>query len=406
MKKIISIIILSVMLSVSVFGCSQSGTEIKENTENSIVIWANLNTNEIEELQKIADTWEKKNGKEVIIYSTAATGADFIETAKSSKPDMFFGVSAEDAGRLSKAGACEEIPEDFISQDEYVSDDLIKATSMEGKQIGVPVTQETVVLYYNKDLVDEVPETMEEVVDVGKEKGLAFEVTNYYFSYGFVLSQGGYTYKENEDGSYDINNLGVNNEGAIKGYKFIQDLTNSKDGILGGITDYLASTKFSEGNTAFYIGESGRIRTFDNAKVNYGISKIPSLNGKEVTPYKYVRMAVVSKDSSKKEETFSLLKEFIQKSDEIFMKTGPYAPVYAKSLDSNTYNNNEKLQVLLDECNSGVLLPNNLENEAINMVMSGELTKLVQGEVTPEECGKELEEEIPDTIDKVLTYDD
>ena len=38
--------------------------------------------------------------------------------------------------------------------------------------------------------------------------------------------------------------------------------------------------------------------------------------------------------------------------------------------------------------------------------MSGELTKLVQGEITPEECGKELEEEIPDTIDKVLTYDD
>ena len=89
MKKIISIIILSMMLSVSVLSCSQSGTEIKENTENSIVIWANLNTNEIEELQKIADTWTEKNGKDVIIYSTSATGADFIETAKSSKPDMF-----------------------------------------------------------------------------------------------------------------------------------------------------------------------------------------------------------------------------------------------------------------------------------------------------------------------------
>lgn len=406
MKKIVSMIIFGVILTTSVFGCGKSGNEIKENTEDSIVIWANLNTNEIEELQKIVDKWEKNNEREVIIYSTAATGTDFIETAKSTKPDMFFGVSAEDVGRLSKSGGCAEIPEDFISQEEYISEDLTKATSIDGKQIGVPVTQETVVLYYNKDMISEVPETMEEVVDIAKDKGMAFEVTNYYFSYGFVLSQGGYTYKENEDGSYDIKDLGVNNEGAINGYKFLQELTNSKDGILGGITDYLASTKFSEGNTAFYIGESGRIRTFDNAKVNYGIAKIPTLNGKEVTPYKYVRMAIVSEDSDKKEETFSLLKEFIQKSDEIFMKTGPYAPVYSKSLDSSTYKNNEKLQVLLDECNSGVLLPNNLENEAINMVMSGVLTKLVQGEITPKECGKELEKEIPDTIDKVLTYDD
>ena len=56
MKKIISIIILSMMLSVSVLSCSQSGTEIKENTENSIVIWANLNTNEIEFKYKFLTT--------------------------------------------------------------------------------------------------------------------------------------------------------------------------------------------------------------------------------------------------------------------------------------------------------------------------------------------------------------
>lgn len=404
MKRKISIgvsLFILIIMMLTFFGCSKE----EEINENAILIWANLYDNEVEKVQEIINKWSEENDVEVVMYNTTKTGTNFIETLDSQKPDIFLGASSEDMGRLIKAKTLEEVPLDLFPNDIYVSEDLVQATSIDGIQYGIPITQESVVLYYNKDLVSEVPETMEEVIEIGKEKGFAFEVTNYYFSYGFVASQGGYTYKY--DGkNFDYNDLGVNNEGAIKGYKFLQDMVDGGKLFLPGASDYMTSGYFEDGKTAFYIGETGRIRTFNNANKNFGIATIPTVNGKEVTPYKYVKMATVSSASDKKDLSWKLLQAITAESDEIFMKTGPYAPTFKSSLESETFINDEKLQVLYDQCNTSMLLPNNVENEAINMVLGNNLSNLVMGEITPKECGEAIEKEIRETIKEILTYDD
>ena len=50
------------------------------------------------------------------------------------------------------------------------------------------------------------------------------------------------------------------------------------------------------------------------------------------------------------------------------------------------------------------MLPNTVENEALDSVMGGYLQELVLGEITPTECGKKMEKGIKERIDKVLNY--
>lgn len=404
MKRIfkgISLVLLSMFSSLFFVGCNEG----EKADEDDLVIWANLIDSEIEEFQKIAYEWSKESGRDVFIYVTSATGADFIKTDDRAKPDIFLGVSAEDTGRLVKANSVEVIPEEYVDKNEYVSEDLVQATSIDGVQYGVPITAETVVLYYNKDVVDTVPDTMEDLIRVGKEKGFKFEANSYFFSYGIVLSQGGYIYKNN-NGSFDYKDIGTNTSESISGLQYLQNIFTKEDTFLPGTTDMMAAGSFEAGDIAYYIGEAGRVRTFNDRNVNFGIAKIPTVNGKEFKPYKYVKMASISSCSDKKDEAWDLLSKLLEKSDEIFMESGPYAPTFKESLESDTYKNSQYASVLYEQNMTSEILPNIIENEAINYVVNGYLEKLILGKITAEECGKSMETDIKQTIQDLLVYDD
>ena len=393
-------LLLAVIISSTLFvGCG-STTTVQEDA-NTINVWANMRTVEVEGLQKLADKWSTQNNKKVKIVEVSTDGKGFVEAVN--RPDVILGASAEETQLLSKALAVDPVPKDLIPAEKYISNDLVQATSIEGVEYGVPLTQECVSLFYNKDKVDTVPKTMEELIEVAKEKGFSFELNNYYFSFGIIASQGGYTFKNN-NGAFDCKDLGVNNQGALKGYQFIQDMVVKDNLFLGGATDMMASSQFKDGKTAFYIGETGRVRTFKEAGLNFGVTTIPTVNGNAVTPFKFVKMACVNSKSEKKEESWSLIKSLLDESDEIFMESGPYPPVLKKSTESDTFKNNEYVKGLYNQSLSSIILPNVVEAKAIDIVVNSYLNRLALGQITPEECGEYTEKDIKKAITDLLTY--
>lgn len=397
--RILSVILLMLLLSSFCIGCGSS-SKVDEDT---LVVWANLIDSEEKEFRKIADEWSKKNGKKVVIYSTTSTGADYVKTAPNKRPDIFFGVTSEDTDKLVKGKSVEKVPENLVDKNNYVSEDLIQATSVNGVQYGVPLTADSVVLFYNKDIVKEVPKTMEDLIKDSKEKGIQFQTNDYFFSYGMILSQGGYIYNY-KDNNFDYTDIGTDSEESIKGFTYLQNIFTKDELFLPGLSDIQASGNFNSGSIGYYIGESGRIRTFNNSNsnLNFGIAKIPDIDGKEYKTFKYVKMATVSSKSDKKEDAWGLLSEFLKKSDEIFMKSGQYAPTFKSSLESETYKNSPYASVLLAQNNSGVILPNIVERDAFAFVIGGYLDKLVKGEITPKECGKGMKKDLKDTIEDII----
>ncbi|GFP36304.1 arabinogalactan oligomer / maltooligosaccharide transport system substrate-binding protein, partial [Candidatus Hakubella thermalkaliphila] len=90
-----------------------------------------------------------------------------------------------------------------------------------------PIGIETYALLYNKDLVDELPETWDELIEFAAEFndipnnrfGFMMEPANFYYVYAFIGGHGGYVFG---DGNTNPDDIGLNNAGAIEGAKFLQ----------------------------------------------------------------------------------------------------------------------------------------------------------------------------------------
>lgn len=193
-------------------------------------------------------------------------------------------------GSLGKDGQLSEVK----LSDGAKTDDKTKSlvTAADGKVYGAPAVIESLVLYYNKDLIKEAPKTFAELEELAKDSKYAFagedgkttaflaDWTNFYYAYGLLAGNGGYVFGQNGKDSKDI---GLANEGAItainyaktwyeKWPKGMQDTEGAPN---------LIQTQFQEGKTAAIIDGPWKAQAFKDAKVNYSVATIPTLpNGK------------------------------------------------------------------------------------------------------------------------------
>src|SRR5699024_4607648 len=94
---------------------------------------------------------------------------------------------------------------------------------------GVPAVIETYGIFYNKDIVSEEPETiddlkflLEEHTDASKDQyGFLMKPNDLYFAYPFFKNYGGYIFG-GDTGEYDTSDVGLNNDGSIEGGKLFQ----------------------------------------------------------------------------------------------------------------------------------------------------------------------------------------
>ncbi|MGN9863861.1 extracellular solute-binding protein [Bacillus swezeyi] len=174
----------------------------------------------------------------------------------------------------------------------------MQQVTVDGKVYGIPLVIETLVLYYNKDLVKTPPKTFQELEDLTNDPRFAFasekgkstafltKWTDFYMSYGLLAGYGGYVFGENGKDSKDI---GLNNEGAVEAVEYagkwfkeywpkgMQDNSSADD--------FIQQT-FIEGKAAAVIGGPWSASNYKEANLNFGAAKIPTLpNGKEYAPF-------------------------------------------------------------------------------------------------------------------------
>lgn len=393
MKKLSCLIILTLLVTLFI-GCSN-----KVEKENQIIIWAKCNEKEEESLRTLCDNWAKDNGQKVKLISSTVNEVEY-NAAKESKydsPDIIWGISSEKTEWLKENNAIEELPENTEIIDEYISNDIVENTSIDGKRYAIPISVETIALFYNKDLVSEVPEDMSELMKVAKDKGISFYINNGYFSYGFISACGGYVFK-NENGTFNKDDIGLNNEGAIEGYKILSDMCNKYELISQDSTDDSAEACFSMGKTAFYIGEAKKIDNFIEGKVNFAVTTVPKINGESFKPFKEVKMAFVNPYSAEKDESYELLKYLRDNSGEILIDDGNKIPVLKKDIESDNFKNNEYLQGFYKQLETSEVTPNIYELEAYWSVIERNLQLLTLGDYSPEECGKKIVQEMKENM--------
>ena len=191
--------------------------------------------------------------------------------------------------RVGSLGTDGQLSEVKLS-DGAKTDDKTKSlvTAADGKVYGAPAVIESLVMYYNKDLVKEAPKTFADLENLAKDSKYAFagedgktsaflaDWTNFYFAYGLLAGNGGYVFGQN---GKDAKDIGLANDGAIKGVEYAKTWYEKWP---KGMQDTegagnLIQTQFQEGKTAAIIDGPWKAQAFKDAKVNYGVATIPTL---------------------------------------------------------------------------------------------------------------------------------
>ncbi|HFR3749962.1 TPA: extracellular solute-binding protein [Streptococcus suis] len=278
--------------------CSNSGssTEASKSAEGSKELTVYVDQGYESYINDVKADFEKENGVTVTVKTgDALTGLDnlSLDNQSGSAPDVMM-APYDRVGSLGSEGQLSELT---LADDSKADDTTTALVTNGGKVYGSPAVIETLVLYYNKDLLTEAPKTFAELETLAKDSKYAFEGeagkttafladwTNFYYTYGLLAGYGGYVFGEN---GTDPKDIGLANEGTIQAIEYAKTWYEKwPQGLQDGTAaNNLINTQFTDGKAAAIIEGPWKAASYKEAGVNYGVATIPTLvNGKNYSAF-------------------------------------------------------------------------------------------------------------------------
>lgn len=190
-----------------------------------------------------------------------------------------------------------------------------------GTLFAAPLSAESAALFYNMDLMEDIfgiteaPETFEELFDLMDQYGdelpgeimIGLDVGNAYDMHFAATAHGFQLF--GEDG-LDPRNPNLNSQAMIDALTWLNtevrpNLTaNYRSADLAGETN---RTLFEEGNLPFIVDGPWSIQRYIDAEINFGVTKIPTINGVDPITFSGVQLASVYRQSNNPDAAFRLL---------------------------------------------------------------------------------------------------
>lgn len=385
----------------SVFaGCSNDKKvdDSKKDTKE-IVVWSHLTEKEVAEVKTVAEQWGKDKGIKVKVQLDQGDFQAFLQAANSSKSaDIMFGLAHDNLGTFQKANLLAEVPSDFLKNSDYPKV-AVDALTWNGKMYGVPLSIESIALFYNKDKVKEVPQSFDKLIEDGKKVGFQYDVNNFYHSFGLISGNGGYVFKNN-NGTLDPKDIGLGNEEAIKGYKMLQDMVVTDKLMPQDISGDVAKANFQSGKIAYYISGPWDAGSFKEANVNFGVSTMPKIGGNNFSPFVGVQAAFVNAKSKNQNDAWDLVKYLVKNTPEKLLATGNRIPALLSEQDKPSVKENAITSAFAKQAQNGIPMPNIPEMSNVWKPVGDNIGLLTQGKVKPEEAAKLISEQINQAIGK------
>jgi arabinogalactan oligomer/maltooligosaccharide transport system substrate-binding protein len=281
-----------------------------------LVIWCDQDRKPI--IDKYAKAFGEAQNIKVAVQVSTDVRKDFKDATNAGKgPDVI--VGAHDwLGELVQNQAVKPINLSADMQAKFPAE-AMAATKFNGQIYGVPYAVENIGIVRNTALAPEAPKTFEEMVTLGSQLVKDGKATNAvlltvsktgdaYHSYPFLKAFGGGVFAQKPNGDYDPAQVIVGSAGSIQGGEQLAAL--GKAGILstnvdGGIVDQV----FDAGKAPYAMTGPWAIDKAKKAGIKYGISPLPTIAGKQMTPFLGVQMFYVS--AKAKNDAFA--QEFVTK---------------------------------------------------------------------------------------------
>lgn len=244
----------------------------------------------------------------------------------------------------------------------------INAFRMDNALYGIPKAVETLVLIYNKDLIDKPLDSLQAWLDYSKTQreqnkyGLLAKFDQIYYSWGAIGPMGGYIFAKNDGGGFNPQQVGLNTPGAVEAVTFLKKFYAEKAfpaGILGDNGLNAIDSLFTEKKAAAVINGPWAFQPYEAAGINYGVVPLPTLpDGKPMSSFLGVKGYVVSTWSKDKALAQQFI-EFINQPQYVkarYVATGEIPPLKAM-IDDPVIKNDEKASAVAVQSARAMAMP-------------------------------------------------
>ncbi|WP_170006692.1 sugar ABC transporter substrate-binding protein [Bacillus fonticola] len=408
MKKFFSLFFMMMLVVVVLAACGPSREEVQEEggteeeNENeglaegeepekpeSLTVWVNDQDVQLEALGQIFDKYEEETG--ITIEETPMSMLDQVDAISldgpnGNGPDLFY-QPHDRIGDIVQRGLA--APVDLSDVEDQYTSAALEAMQVDGEYMGIPMVVETYATFYNKDLVSEAPETMEEVMTIAAEQtsgenyGFLMEAANFYYTYPFLASNGGYVFG-GEAGSYDIEDIGLNNEGSVAGAEMIQSWYENGY-IPTDLTADILNGLFQEGQVGVVINGPWMVRDYSAALGDsLGTTILPALdNGETPKSLVGVKAWLVSDYAEENRQYWAAdLAKFVSNEENslLYFDIAGELPANSVALESEAVTSDELISAFAEQIQYGEPMPNNPEVQQIWEPINNALSFIAQGE--------------------------
>ncbi|AII39474.1 maltodextrin-binding protein MdxE [Enterococcus faecium 505] len=393
--------------------CGNGNSSAEGEAEEGKTLTVSVDSGYKDYINEIKDTFEKEN--DVKIKLVEKDMFDQLESLAldgpaGKGPDVMM-AAYDRIGALGQQGHLAEVK--LGNESAYDETDKAQVT-YGGKIYGEPAVIETLVLYYNKDLVDTAPATFKDLENLSKDSRFAFESeagkntgflakwTDFYYSYGLIAGYGGYVF--GDDGT-DPSDIGLNNAGAVEGISYatdwfqnvwpkgMQDIKSAGD---------FASQQFMSNKTAAIIDGPWQAQTYKENNINYGVAKIPTLNnGQPYQPFGGGKGWVVSNYAKNKDLSQKWL-DYVtnQENQEKFFEMVNEIPANQQARETAKAKNDELTTAVIEQYETAQAMPNIPEMGEVWTGAENLMFDAASGSKTPKESADEAVKTISEAIEQ------
>jgi maltose/maltodextrin transport system substrate-binding protein len=317
-------------------------------------------------LAEVGKKFEKDLGISVKIESPDGLTDKFQATAQAGKgPDIVFWAH-DRLGEWADAGLLKplEIKDDFKVAFIPMSWDAVT----HNKQIwGYPIALEAVSLIYNKKFVTGPPPAQLSEFPVFAKQlrsknpnviAIMWDYNTPYFSWPFLASGGGYPFKKIE-GGYDVTNIGVNNEGAVKGLQAIVGLINA--GVMPKGASYsVMDQKMNSDELAMMVSGPWAWSNLRKSGIDFDLAPLPGVDGNPGRPFVGVLAALINRSTPNSDLAAQFIEKYVTTSEGLktIDEDVPIGVPALKALSDEMTAKNRLIKTTYENVTNGDVMPN------------------------------------------------
>lgn len=390
-------------------GLAACGSKSSESNQKTLTVTVDKGYKDY--INDIKGDFEKKNGVKVVVKTK-----DALTTLDSLKLDGPAGKAADvmmaPFDRVAVLGKQGQLATVKLADDGRYNDADKKNVTLKGKTYGEPVTIETLVMYYNKDLIKKAPTSFKELEALSKDSKFAYENdktknvafltqwTNFYNAYGLIKGYGGYVFGDNGTNPKEI---GLNNKGAVEGLTYISDWFKNvwpKGMMSASSNENFVTDQFTNGKTAVIIDGPWMAAKYKKAKVNYGVAALPTLdNGNKYQAFGGGKAWVISNYSKQKGLSQKWLDYVTNKKNQTkFFKDTNEVPANEQARDAVAKGDNDLAKAVIAQYKDADPMPNIPEMAEVWTGAENLIVDSAAGKKTPQQAADAAVKQIKQTI--------